>query len=223
MHIRLTEGTWAMSHGADVHIGLLRGAIDRGWQASFATLPGRVLPAVVRRLNLDGIWTDGTVDVSVASGMARLVVEGRTVLLDPRATARLQVFCTHVRHELVRRQPDPGPPVRVATERAGLRVIDLTRAGEQVGATTMRPAAHGAVEMAVPTTTGPLRLSLPALPLLVAAAEADADRDTLVLRVPRVDAEALWLPLPAHEARQAAAEAQWLLPAFARRIGQHHT
>ncbi len=223
MHVRLTDGVWASTDGTDIHIGVLEGDIDQGWSAKLGLLPSRTLPAVIRRLNLGGVWTDGRLDLSVASGVARLAFAGTTCVLDVRAAARLQVFATHVRLGLRTGAADTteqATPVRVATERGGLRVVDAVHAGTPLADPELQGGRNGTVLLALPTDRGMLRLDLPALPLLVAAAEASADASNLVLRVPRPDAEALWLPVGAANARQVAAEAQWLLPAFARRLGE---
>lgn len=220
MDTRLGDGLWAFGRAGEVHIGLLDGDMRRGWRPSFASLPGRVLPAVIRRLNTGGLWTNGRVEIAVQAGRSHLLLpDGLRADLDTDATARLQVFCSHVRAGRDRAAPGEGTPLAVATSRGGLLVRQDRWPGMPTGQAHVTAAAGAVVRADVPTVAGPTTLSLPALPVLVAAAEAGQDDTTLAVEV-LVGEERVAVAVDAHDAEQAAAEAQWLLPSLTRRVGQ---
>ena len=220
MHARLDEGMWAVHRDGAVHLGILEGDLRAGWHARFGTIPAEDLGIVAAYLNTAGSWTNGRTRIRAAKGMACIhLADGPVRLLHQHAAARLQVLCTIVDRGAALADPAPAQPARVTPRRGGL-AIDVAVVGHPLadGAVTADP--QGGVRMSVPTSAGPLELLLPALPLLVAAAEAT--NDDMALRLWGTDAVGadVVVQVPADTARAAAAEAQWLLPGFARRFGE---
>ena len=90
------------------------------------------------------------------------------------------------------------------TPRRGGLAIDVAVVGHPLadGAVTADP--QGGVRMSVPTSAGPLELLLPALPLLVAAAEATNDDVALRLWGTDIVGADVVVQVPADTARAAA-------------------
>lgn len=221
MQVRLAEGVWARFTAERLHLGRLTGDLGHGWSTAYAHVSARALPALIRRLNLGGLWTDGRTTVSVAAGSARIEFDSAVVaVLTVEQTARLQVACSVFRCR---------PPGQSHEDRAGLPGSALTGVrtsrgrlrlpGTMVGSPTgpgRVVADDGVVRVQVDTTAGRLEVVLPALEMLVAASEAGRDRRAVTVEVTGPDTDPVSIELPADASVQAAAEAQWLLPGFTR-------
>lgn len=222
MRARVDRGVWAIAHEGDLHLGLLKGDIEQGWTGSFGTIPADSLAGVASRLNIGGFWSNG--DLTLAAGVdgALITLQDQAVLrLDNEAAARLQIVCALVAARHAPAEAIQAPPSVVASTQGGLRVSESRGIGECLGPGAVDAGRDGHVIVLVPTTAGPLALTIPALPVLVAAAEAVRGSDHLLVRVDSGDGPEMRVEVDAAAAQQAAAEAQWLLPAFGRRFGDH--
>ena len=220
MHARLDEGMWAVRRGGEIHLGILEGDLDTGWHARFGTIPAGELGIVATNLNTAGSWSSGRTRIRAAKGMACIhLAEGPVRLLHQHAAARLQILCTVVDRGLPVPDPVPTRPVGVTPRRGGL-ALDVRVDGRPLAEGVVSADPNGGVGLSVPTSTGPLDLHLPALPVLVAAAEAENDDMPLRLWGTTTDGTDVVMEVPTAAARTAAAEAQWLLPGVARRFGE---
>lgn len=222
MRARVDSGVWAVAHGGDLHLGMLKGDIEHGWAGSFGTIPGSSLTTVAHRLNTGGFWSDGDMTLAAGADGALITLPDNVLLrLDHEAAARLQIVCSLV---AVDHQPATIPvvgPSAVTSTSRGLMVSEARGIGECLGLGAVDADRDGHVVVLVPTTAGPLSLRVPALPVLVAAAEAGRLGEHMEIQIDSGDGPGMQVVVSAEMAQQAAAEAQWLLPAFGRRFGDH--
>lgn len=216
MEVRISEGVWAVTRPDGVLLGLLDGSVADGWRSSAALLAQTALPVVIRALNSSGLWTDGTIHLSVADGCARLALPQKVArVLDEEATARLQIVCALARAGIAGPGRDTPPREHVTTLRRSLLLHGRRRVAEPTGRIDLRATGSGRVTVAVPTARGPAKIELPALELLVASDEAaQDDADVEILLTDEVGVR-ITLRLSSADTRRAAVEAQWLLPGIA--------
>jgi hypothetical protein len=229
--VQLARGVWALVVDRGLWIGVLGGDFESGWRSQVGLLQREELPHLRRALTSGGLSAGESVSVAADGRNAVLVVDGgqveergrgQGVLLDEVAAARLQVLCTA--------RPRPAAPAgRQATaaevevvgrgviEVAGTALLaDAPLGARLVGIAPTGPGEVGVLTRPLEDAGTALALRLPALPVLLAAAEAGRDDVDVELRVRGADG-VLVAGIPAHEAMRSSADAQWLLPALLRR------
>lgn len=219
MQTRVSDGVWVSGHRGALHLGVLDGDIEHGWQATFATVEAEHLPAMVRALHEGGRFCQPLLHVDAFGSGALLGLRGRpAVLLGESEAVRLQLAAAGL---LTARDVVAATcevPTAVRSARGMLTVTDDLSIGEPLGIGRLHASAPGAVVLHVPTSAGPASVSLPGLAALVASSEALRDGRPLLVRVPGHDQRLRTVRLHARPALGASADAQWLLPGFQRRI-----
>ncbi len=215
--VRLTDGVWAVRDEGGVWVGVLDGDIDRGWRSHVERIHLADEAAVVRALNLGHAFDGDRIIVRVdRRGTTVSLAGGHHALLDVSASVRLQILCTP--RPVPAPTTEPAPTLPVGSARGGLRVYDTPVLGDGVRVSGVAARHSGTVMLDLLSDRGLFRLPLPALPLLLAGAEATCDDRPVTLRLVDRSGHVTVVRAAADVCQQAAADAQWLIPALVRKL-----
>lgn len=215
MQMRIADGVWAVAGAGGLVLGLLDGSLEQGWRSGLGIVAHQDLDALISRLNTSGVWTDGHLHVSVAGGSSRIALPGRlATILDEAQTARLQVVASRAASGRPRTAADDASPSRVETNRGVIVVEHRLDGAAPTGAARLSAHGRGVVRLDYLTAAGERSVHVPALDVLVASAEALRDDEVLEVVLSDSEGSRVSVRTSARESQQAAAEAQWLLPAL---------
>ncbi len=218
--VRLSDGVWVLPDPDGPFLGILGGDIDHGWRSHVEQLDDRDRPAVVRALNLGHAFTTDQIAVRTdRRGVVLDLAGGHHAVLDDAAAARLQIICAGAPRRAVPDR-DGSRPLPVGSARGGLRVYDVPPLGLEPRVEAVVATGDAVVTVHVVSSSGPFVLPLPALPVLLAAAEAACDGTAMTLWLNDLGGAVSVVEVDAPAAQQAAADAQWLIPALRRQQEQ---